>query len=387
MKKIYDFEVVIILTIIILMAIAIFAFKYGEGIDKSFFNTFLINNTEVFSRIVSEENKAIIEQKTQEIISKNQVIESSIILISIYIFVFINLIYFVYKIYKLFSKIKSKIIYKKYQFNQGEITEIDEVNFEKYDLISAYVIYHKRITFEKTQYLFESFYENQKYLLENNEINNELIKKLPANEQELLKYISFEKKVLSEMKMPSWSEIKDNIKKSFSSESGEEKNADIKTEEDIDKKSLYYKLLNNLKKEELVKHGTISMAIDKIIDYFEKLYNKLPNSILKIFEKIVDVLSQTQRSKFEFERKAGVNIFIFFLIVLFAIILSLSNIYVTMTVVVSIIILMFIFGNMVFLSRKGIVEREKICNYKKILKNKNKKDLTEREKLFLDLLY
>lgn len=381
MKKIIDFEIVCLLTIIILASVAIFTFKYGEVIDISFFEDFFVYNQELFEKVISEDSKLILENKTLEIINGNNIIEVSIILISLYILVFTNAIYFLYKIFKLFSKIKSKKIYRNDQLNNEDI---EELNLTTYDLVSALIVYYKRMYLTKTQYLFDNFYKSQKYLLENNEINIELMEKLPENEQELLKYIQFENKIIDELKSPSWSEIKADLKDYLKNTIEAEEEINIENEEEIDKKILYLKILNNLKKEKLVKSGTISMFLDKVIDFFENLYNKLPSGVLKVLEKISKGLKELQRSHFEFKRKAGVNIFIFVLIFLWCIMFSLTNIYITMIFTLSLIIFMFIFGDIVFLTKKGIIEREKICIYRKTLKNKE--DLTEREKLFLNLL-
>ena len=315
----------------------------------------------------------------------DKVVDVAMIIITIDIFLFINLIYITNKTFKFICYIKSKKDYEKYKVILGEFDE--NIDLNTYDLVLALTLYYKKFDIINKQYIFERFYKKENYLSESNEINDNRLIKLPYYERELLKQIQYENKIESEIKFPTWSEIKEDIKESFTTDA-EEKNNSYKANEEIDtknRKCLETGIINDLKKKGFVRRGSILMFFDKLIDFLDKKYNELPNSILKITNVISKFFKElATRRSYEFQRPAGTKIFLFIIFIVFCIIFSISNIYITMALTVGIIILMFAFGNRLFLSKRGEIERVRICNCIKDLRSKG--ELTERERLFLNVL-
>lgn len=291
MKKIIDFEITLCLTIAILLGIVAFCTQFIIPLDS----------------IISTLNYSY----------------STILkFVAILSFIVVNLLYFTIQIFKLINYAINKTLYNSYiKYN------FDDENFdlENYDLLVATALYYTSSRIDTVINIFQKFFKNENYLLENGSINKSKLNELPFCEKSMLVF-------------------SDDIK-------------DIDTYYDDIEKRLTDTLINN----NFIKFSSIKLLLTSFLRGANDKYTNV-----------------------SFKKNYNFIFFEFIIFVIIALTISLLGFYFAIILIPFIVIPIVINMDKLFLTERGKIEQAKIIEYKKSLKNKS--DLTAREKLFLELL-
>lgn len=283
------------------------------------------------------------------------------ICIVIFYFICINIIYFIYKIFSFIFFIASYI--KRFLSNKvASDSSIEYIDLNTYDLVIANTLYYNSIDLYRLFNIFEKFLKKENYLYEDNTINISKSIGLPTFEQSLLDIYST-KLVTDTIHINTFiqsNSLNKNISKI---------NADLAKEEKL--YTIEKQIINKLKQDNFIKFTTIKQSFGtsnkKYIQFLESLH----------LEKFLT------SSNVEFLYMTSPSIILaFILFIIFSIICIKINQYLLFLLIPIIFICVFN-CNRIFLTNKGKLEKLKIKKYKSILEQTS--DLTEREKLFLEL--
>lgn len=276
-------------------------------------------------------------------------------------FICISIIYFIYKILSLIFFIASRI--KRFLSKPTvEDSSLEYINLNTYDLLIAYTLYNKSLYLYELLGLFEKFFKKENYLCEDNTINVQKTNNLPAFEQLLLNIYNTtsELESIDNSSFTHSDLLMNKISKINSDFAKEEKLYDIEQQ-----------IISKLKQDKLIKFTTIrhffGTSNKKYIQFLKSL-----NLEEFLSERTVEFLYITPPSIY----------LALLLLIIFACICLKFNLYLVFLLIP--IVLTCVFNcDRIFLTNKGFLEKTKIFKYKTTLQKTS--DLTEREKLFLEL--
>lgn len=343
LKKIWDFEVVSILTIIILMSIFYFGFKIGLAsetsfnVEKDFYNyqiTFngealvdekLLKETGTISSIVKlfVNSEIKVELKVLNIENNFEFISTSIFeifsMITLGILLIINIIaLWIYLGISILKYIDGKEEQKIINDNP-QIPEYEWKTLPNYNIVTLHALYKDRFNVETTFYRLSKYYEIKKIINR----NGELIRQDENNFNE------FEKKIIPLFEDGFTEEVKNELNEKI--------------------------LLKELKDNNLLKKNSQKEFTDKIIKALDKILQwKDSTNVLKLSAYVI------------------ISIF-----------LMVSAVY-GCFIIVPVGIYLAYHYNKIVLTEKGTIERVKIKQYIKSLKGKD--NLTKEENYILYIL-
>lgn len=262
-------------------------------------------------------------QEFQQIISKEiGLTEEQLINIGIGIFGIVNFIYFGIKIAKLISDYSDLLLYKN---KEKEIGKIEPIEIEKYDLVLGSFVFYKCFSINRLVSAYKKYYKEKGFLV-NGSIEENCVDKLTEIEKGMILMCA----------------------------------DDVKLEDD-DPMNLEDRCMNTLIEKKLVKYNSIAKRVTKFCEGEDGKYKDV-----------------------DYEKNPRIAIIAAIVFILMGIILKILGVYVA-AIILPIIAVIFVFNsNKIVLSEAGRIERIRILNLIELLEKKD--DLTEKEKLFLEIM-